>query len=604
MMAERIVRIGGASASWADSAIGMPQLLKHAGKLDYLVFDLLAEAAVAMLGRRLLDKQGVGYVEDFVDHQIIPHLAEILQRKIRVIGNAGALDPVGCGEHLRKKAEALGLKPRIAVITGDNLYDRMAEFVTRDTRDMFDGSDISAKAAGADRVLSLTAYTGAFAIAEALKAGADVVIAGRCVDSAPALGALIHEFGWGVDDFDQLASGTLAGHLVECSTQVTGGTFTDWQDVPNWEQMGFPIAECTADGAIVITKPPGTGGLVSVGAVAEQVLYEIGDTTRYIVPDVISDFSNVRLTQQGPDRVRVTGAKGWGRTGTYKVVLTYDRGWRGQALFPVLGRDASAKAKRMGDALVARMRTLLRDAQLSDWEGTQVDVVGRPNAHYDEAIVRIVVDHEDVRGGQLLAREQMAIGTVTVGTSLSLGVTVKPIQWINSFLVPKDRIPLAISLDGREIPFKNPTDEVLVQGRPQHVPPPYHLLQDAVEVPLIELAWARSGDKGDLFNVAVIARRAEYLPYISAKLTPKTVSEAFSQRLGNGKALAVARYEAPGVHAMNFEVASSLEGGMIASRRLDPAAKSYAQMLLDLPIPVPRTLARELKLAAKHTAVH
>jgi hypothetical protein len=583
----------------------MPQLLKCDGKLDYLVFDLLAEAAVAMLGRRVLDKQGVGYVEDFVDHQVVPHLAEILQRKIRVIGNAGALDPVGCGERLRRSAEALGLKPKIAVITGDNLCDRMSELVTSSTRDMFDGSDIAMKAASADRVLSLTAYTGAFAVAAALEAGADVVIAGRCVDSAPTLGALIHEFGWQPNDFDLLASGTLAGHLVECSTQVTGGTFTDWEEVPRWEEMGFPIVECTADGGIVITKPPGTGGLVSVGAVAEQMLYEIGDTTRYVVPDVVSDFSNVHLTQEGQDRVRLQGAKGWGRTGTYKVVMTYDRGWRGQALFPVLGRNAVAKAKRIGDALVARTRSLLRDAQLPDWEGTQVDVVGAHNGSFDEAIVRIVVDHADVRGAQLLAREQMAIGTVVVGLSLSLGVTTRPIQWINSFLVSKSQIPVAVSVDGEIIPFNNVTDAVVVPGRPIHAQPPAPSpFQDPVRVQLLDLAWARSGDKGDLFNVAVIARRPEFLPYISAVLTPQAVSQVYAARLSSGKPLAVTRYEAPGCYAMNFEVAASLEGGMTASRRLDPAAKSYAQMILDMPIPVPRAVVDGLPPTAKGATAH
>ena len=587
----KLIRIGGVSAHLADSAAAMPQLLNRGGGLDYLVFDNLAEAVMPMLARRELDNQGPGYVDDFVDVQIIPHLAELLKRKLPVIANAGGLDPEGCAQRLRRAADALGLHPRIAVITGDNLIECFDDFVLPDTRDMFDRSDVYAQAKGADRILTLTAYTGAFPIAAALKAGADIVIAGRCVDSAPALGALIHAFDWGPDEFDKLAAGTLAGHLLECSIQSTGGFFTDWDDVPNWQDIGFPIAECSADGIVILTKPPGTGGLVSRGTVAEQMVYEVGDPSRYVVPDVVVDFSHVRLTQDGADRVRLEGVKGWGRPASLKVTLCYDRGWRGQFMYPVLGREAARRAMRIGTEFLSRTRTLLKQAQLPDWEGTEIDVVGANTENYTETILRVVADHADIRGAQMLAREQTSLGMLGVGTALSLGISVRPIQRISSFLVPREHISLEVSLDGVPVEFEDCRGGVEVQGRPKPTQSPHsdETALDA-EVPLVDLAWVRSGDKGDLFNVGIIARDEKYLPYISAALNAETVAEFYTRRLRSPSELKVVRYELPGIHGMNFVVESSLEGGMSASRRLDPAAKGYGQMLLDLPVRVARDL--------------
>jgi hypothetical protein len=202
------------------------------------------------------------------------------------------------------------------------------------------------------------------------------VITGRVVDSALALGPLIHEFGWDAHDYDSLAAGTLAGHLLECGAQVTGGTFTDWRSVPAWENIGFPIGECHADGSLVITKPAGTGGLVNVGTVAEQLLYEVSDPADYIVTDVRCDFSHVKLEEIGADRVRVCGARGFAPTETYKVCITYDDGWRAIAYQPLIGEDATAKAERQAAALFARTRVLLRARGLRDFTATSCIVIG------------------------------------------------------------------------------------------------------------------------------------------------------------------------------------------------------------------------------------
>jgi hypothetical protein len=404
-----------------------------------------------------------------------------------------------------------------------------------------------------------------------------------------ALGPLIHEFGWGPDDLDLMAAGTLAGHLLECSAQVTGGTFTDWRDVPDWADIGMPIGECSADGALVITKPDATGGLVSVGTVAEQMLYEVSDPQRYAVADVICDFTNVRLAQVGPDRVSVTGAHGLGRTASYKASLTWDQGWRMMAAIPVIGLEAAAKARRVGEELFARANTMLRQSQTPPLTRTRCDVYGGEGDGPGTAICRIVADHPDQAGAALLMREHIsAISHMAVGISIGLGGAVRPVQRIAGFLIPKAAVTMRVSVDGVELPF-TPVNTAL--GNPDAVPAPAMppLPGDAdpdLCVPLIKLAWGRSGDKGNLFNVAVIARKPEYLPYIAAALTPETVGAHYGHWLNDGRPLAVDRFSVPGLAALNFVVGSSMDGGILASLAIDPVAKGMAQLLLDYPVPV------------------
>ena len=491
------------------------------------------------------------------------------------------------------------MQPRIGVVEGDNLSADLSAFIGPDTCDMFDGSPISAKVDRADRVNSLVAYTGAFPIAAALAAGADIVITGRAVDSAMALGPLIHEFGWGPDDFDLLAAGTLAGHLLECSAQITGGTFTDWRDVPDWAGIGMPIGECSADGKLVITKPDGTGGLVSVGTVSEQLLYEVSDPQRYLVADVICDFTAVRLAQIGPDRVAVTGARGLGRTASYKASLTFDAGWRATALIPIIGLEAAAKAQRVGEELLRRADAMLRQSQLPPLARTRCDVIGGDGdgLNVATALCRIVADHPDREGAQLLMREQAsAISHMSVGITLGLGAAVRPVQWISGFLIPKSSVSLRVTLDGDPVPCIVETDAKAHRTdapAPALPPPPGDADADHA-VPLVRLAWARSGDKGNLFNVAVIARKPEFLPYIAEALTPDAVGEHYGRALGLTGALTVDRFSVPGLCALNFVVLNSMDGGVLASTSIDPVAKGMAQLLLDFPVPIGAALRTKL----------
>lgn len=586
----KVVRIGGATASFSDTAMSVPQLLAK-GKLDYLIFDYLAEGSMGIFGRMQSADPGAGYGTDFLTVHVGPHLAEIASQGIKVVANAGGVNPAGLAAALEELIAQNGLDLTVAYVAGDDLRGREAELRSAGHRDMFTGADFP------DGVLSSNAYLGAFPIAAALGAGADIVITGRVVDSAVVLGPLIHEFGWQAEDWDLLAAGTLAGHVLECGAQVTGGTFTDWRDVPDWANIGYPVGECRADGTFIVTKPEGTGGLVSIGTVAEQILYEVSDPADYIVADVRCDFSNVTLEQVAPNRVLVCGAKGRPATDSYKACVTYDAGWRAIAYQPIIGEDAAEKAARQAEALFSRSRTLLRARNLPDFTRTDTVLIGGEasfGAHANpagsrEVISKLVVDHTNQEGAGIFAREQWAgISGMAVGTSINLATSVIPLTRIFLFLIDKHLVIPTMTIGGvtqalpahpgSPIAEERPAPAVLCEARPPE--------SDRV-ASLVDLAWARSGDKGHLFNVAVIARKPEYLPYLQASLTPEAVGDWYRHFGPDGSAPRVDRFDAPGLHALNFVVHDALQGGINASTQLDPAAKGMAQMLLRFPIPIP-----------------
>ena len=603
---EKVIRIGGATASLADTALSVPQLLAG-GELDYLVFDYLAEGSMGILGRLQAANPEMGYGFYFLSLHVGPHLETIAAQGVKVVANAGGVNPAGLVAALEQMIEAKGLDLTVAFIEGDDLRDRIDALRDAGHRDMFIDT------AFPENIVSANAYLGAFPVAAALDAGADIVITGRVVDSAVVLGPLIHEFGWGLEDLDLLAAGTLAGHLLECGAQVTGGTFTDWRDVPDWGNIGFPIGECHADGHVVITKPADTGGLVSIGTVAEQILYEISDPADYIVADVRCDFSHVQLEQIGENRVRVSGAKGRPPTDTYKACVTFDGGWRTVAYQPIIGEDAAAKAKRQAEALYERGRALLRAENLADFTLTDTVLIGGEasfGAHADpggarEIICKMVVDHPDQAGAEIFSREQWAgISGMSVGTSINLATQVTPMTGVFLFLLDKQGIVPTMTLNGvtQEIavaagsPSEQVADKMTEELSQKHDARERDVkIEGDATVDLLQLAWARSGDKGHLFNVAVIARKAEYVPYLRSALTPAAISDWYAHLAPTDQPLRVEKFEAPGLHAFNFVIHNALTGGINASTALDPAAKGMAQMLLRFPVNVPEALAAELK---------
>ena len=309
MSNDKIIRIGGASGFWGESDMAVPQFL-NTGSLDYIVFDYLAEITMSIMARARAKDPNLGYATDFVSAIIKPNIEEISKQGLKLISNAGGTNPKACGEAVRAIVAEADLNLNVAVVTGDDLSDRSSDFAK--TNEMFSGESFPED----DSIASINAYLGAFPIAKALDEGADIVITGRCVDSAVTLGACIHEFGWSRDDLDQLAGASLAGHILECGPQATGGNFTDWESVADtMDEAGYPIAEIAADGSFVTTKPDHTGGIVNIGTVGEQMLYEIGDPQAYMLPDVVCDFSGVSLEQVGDNRVTVSGCERLFRTG-------------------------------------------------------------------------------------------------------------------------------------------------------------------------------------------------------------------------------------------------------------------------------------------------
>jgi hypothetical protein len=591
-MSEKRVRIGGASGAWGDSPGALAQLL-GAG-VDYFMMDYLAEVTMSLLARARLKAPEGGFPPDFVAY-LRPSLAEIARRGIKVVTNAGGVNPEGCGAALQALCTELGLSLRIATVTGDDVLPFIDALRARDVREAVSGAPLPAK------LLTANAYLGALPIKAALDAGADIVITGRCADSALALGILMHEFDWSASDYDRLAAGSLVGHLLECGAQGVGGLHTDWETVPNWENIGYPLAECRADGSFVLTKPAGTGGLVIPGTVAEQALYEIGDPAAYILPDVIADFSGVRLAQDGPDRVRVTGARGREPTPLYKVSATYQDGYRAVATVSIVGPNAAAKAERTGEALIARARMSFREGGLADFTATHIEALGAEAAYgggsqargVREALLRLVVVHNDAKALDVFARELGSVGiSFAPGTTGIYNGRPKPVPQIRLFTLFVDKTLLGqpvVSLGERRfgvgIPAGLPlvTTTVAPEPEPVAAPPPGDRL---VEVPLIRLALARSGDKGDSANIAIIARDSRYVPVLRREVTAARMAQHF-QYLVAGP---VQRFEAPGLHAFNFLLHNALGGGGMASLRIDPQGKAFGQMALEMMVSVPVAL--------------
>jgi hypothetical protein len=580
---DRIIRIGGGAAFFIDSALAVPQLL--AAGVDYIILDYLAEGAMGLLGRMRLADPASGFPADFMAVHIGPHLATIAEKRVRIIANAGGVNPAGLATVLRRRLAELGLDLRVAAIAGDDLTARAAEFAAG-TVDMANGAPFPAQG-----LTSCNAYLGAFPIAAALAGGADIVITGRVVDSALALGPLIHEFGWGTHDFDLLAAGTLAGHLIECGAQATGGTFTDWRDVPDWAGIGSPIAECAGDGSLVITKPAGTGGLVSIGTVAEQMLYEVGDPQAYFVPDVTCDFAHVRLEQRGPDRVGVSGARGLPPTATLKACATYDDGWRAIAYQPIIGPDAVARAQRQAAALFARGRLMFKAHGMADFRRTDAVLIGAGaslgprvfDAAAQEVVLKLVADHDSAAAAGLFVREQFAaISSMAPGTSVSFGTQVIPIAGLVSFLIPKAEVTATIDLGDGPAAFRA---EAVAGFAPDQIARPLPVAR-AGTVPrrLGDLAFVRSGEKGETVNIAVIAREPAQLPALRAALTPDAVAAWLAHLFELPGTVTV--YDVPGVAALNLVLAGALPGGINASTRLDPAAKSVGQQMLGFVVAV------------------
>jgi hypothetical protein len=582
-----ICRIGCGSGFWGDSPEGARQLVAEG--VDFLVFDYLAETTMAILaGNRRRDAKA-GFVPDFVEYVFVPHARAIEEKKIRIVSNAGGMNVEGCREAVEKALKAAGVSLKIATVTGDDLMPQAERYASLGLP---------------EKLMSLNAYLGAAEIAHALDAGADIVITGRCVDSALVLGPLVHTFGWSWNDHDRLSQGSLAGHLLECGSQVTGGILTDWEKSTGWDHMGLPIAECRHDGSFVVTKPKGTGGLVNRATVCEQMVYEVGDPGSYTLPDVICDWRNVEIDDIGDDRVRVAHARGRRPTKFLKVSAVSQDGFRTSGEITIAGRDAAGKARKTADAVLARTRRLMHGQGFSDYDETSIEVLGAEaffGAHGSapgsrEVVLKVAVRHQSARALDFFAREFL-----TSATSMAQGITgfaagrpkVRAVLRHQGVFLDRSLVSTDIAVDGEDIGPPKTARDFVDHDTDESTGAEMHMdaavLASASEmVPLIALAYGRSGDKGDDANIGVIARHPDYLPFIRAAVNEVSVKEWFAH-FAEGD---VHRFEWPALPGFNFVLEKSLGGGGTASLRKDPQGKTYAQLLMEFPVRVPPALKK------------
>jgi len=394
------IRIAAGQGFWGDLP-DAPVRQVEGGPIDYLMLDYLAEVTMSIMQKQKAHDAKAGYARDFVSlmKEILP---ACVARNIKVIANAGGVNVGGCAAAVAEVARELGLggKVKIGIVTGDDILDRIDDFLARgiELLNMDTGEPLSSVR---DRIQSANAYLGADPIVEALNQGAQVVITGRATDTGLTLGPMIHEFGWAADDWDKLASGTIAGHIIECGAQSSGGNCQyEWQSIPDLANVGFPIAEASADATFVITKHEGTGGRVSVPSVKEQLVYEMGDPHEYITPDCVADFTSIQLAADGADRVKVFGIKGRPATDSLKVSISYSAGYKAVGTLVYSWPDAYLKAKGADQILRARLDRLgLRfDQVLTEYVGanaTHGPLAGEPSPDLAEVQLRVGVRGSD-----------------------------------------------------------------------------------------------------------------------------------------------------------------------------------------------------------------
>jgi hypothetical protein len=588
------IKIGGASGYWGDWD-GAAASLLDGNDLDYLVFDYLAEITMSIMARARAQSPDKGYATDFIGviRSILP---QIERTGVKVLSNAGGVNPTACADALRAAIAEAGIDLTVAVVTGDDLMpiiDTLTE-----TREMFSGAPFPPH----DRILSANAYLGAGPVATALRLGADIVITGRGVDSALTLGACLHEFDWALDDWDLLSTGSLAGHLLECGAQVSGGNFTDWETLATQcDQIGYPVIEITAAGDIEVSTSSTLNGRVSIGTVAEQMLYEIGDPQRYVLPDVICDFSQVTFAQRCENRVHVSGAKGRPAPDAYKCSVTYSDGWKIAMLMFFVGENAEGKARDFGQAALSRTQRRMTRHGVPDFSETLIELFGNDshfgayadNANSREVAVKVAAKHDDPKPLGWLLKDAMGLALAAPpGIAIFSGARPKPSPLVRLFSMRVGKSAVRVSVHGTDqsVDWNLPElpDAVLTPPA-EPMPPEVDAAHDAlIKVPLRQLAWGRSGDKGDKANIGIIARKPDYLPWIWAQLTTDFVADRFAHFL-QGE---VERFYLPGSHAVNLLLHDVLGGGGTVSLRNDPQGKTYAQILLDAPIAIPEGLSR------------
>ena len=556
------IRIGNASGFYGDRLSAMREMLEG-GELDVLTGDYLAELTMLILGRDRLRDPRLGYARTFL-RQLEDCLGLALDKRVRIVANAGGLNPAGLAEAIGQLAGRLGLAPAIGYVTGDDLLPRAAEL-------------------GYGEPVAANAYLGGWGIAACLAAGADVVVTGRVTDASLVVGPAAAHFGWAADDFDALAGAMAAGHVIECGAQATGGNYSFFTQIADLRRPGFPVAEVAADGSSVITKHAGTGGAVTVGTVTAQLLYEVAGP-RYPGPDATLRLDTVRLREEGPDRVAITGVRGEPPPPELKVSLNTLGGYRNQVEFVLTGLDIDAKAALVQSQLAGALPADVR------WELARTDRADAVTEEQASATLRCVARGSDAK----------AIGRIFSGAAVELALASYPGFHLTG--PPGDAQPYGVFtaayLDRAEVSqvaMLPDGSRAIVIGPPatkplEPVEPPagraWRNDGPARRVPLGAVAGSRSGDKGGDANVGVWARDADAWPWLAATLTEDKLREL----LPEAAALPVTRYLLPNLHAVNFVIGGLLGEGVAAAARFDPQAKAVGEWLRARYLEVPEEL--------------
>ena len=564
------IRIANCSGFYGDRLSAAKEMVEG-GPIDALTGDWLAELTMLILARTQAKRPGSGYARTFVT-QMEQVMGTCLDQGIKVVSNAGGLDPDHCAEAVAEVADTLGLNPTIAYVNGDNLLPRLDELREAgiDILDLETGEPV----APVDYI-SANAYLGAWGIVEALNRGADIVVTGRTTDAAIVAGPAAWHHGWARDDWDAMAGAVAAGHVIECGTQATGGNYSFFTEIPGLERAGFPIAEIEADGSSIITKHPGTGGAVTVGTVTSQLLYEIGPPG-YLGPDVTARFDTMQLSQEGPDRVRISGTRGERPPGHLKVSMNAWGGYRSDIVLALTGLDIEAKAELL-EAAFWEAAPITPDAFAS--VTTTVVRTDHDDPSSNEAATaqwRLTVKDSDERKTKAIAVgiNDMALATIPGFYGLSGAGIGKPFGVHTSGLVSADLVPqhVAVLGGGRS---------VVESVAPEGGGPVAAVVPDLPEVPSGEtrrvplgtILGSRSGDKGGNANLGVFARSIEAYAWMAQELTVERMRELLPEAAG----LSIDRHELPNLWSLNFVIHGILQEGVAASTRQDGQAKSLGE---------------------------
>jgi hypothetical protein len=587
------IRIANAGGYWGDDLSQFKRQVEL-GPVDYVTLDFLAEITMSIMQKQRARDPEAGYARDFIA-QVELTLDLLLKKSVKVVTNAGGVNPAACRKALLAAAAKKGRAIHVAAVAGDDILTRIDELAQAGAA--LDNMEDGRKLPGVrERMSSANAYFGAWPVVEALKSGAQIVVTGRCTDTGITLAPMIHAFGWKPDDWDRLAAGIVAGHIVECGAQSTGGNFTDWRDVPRFAEIGYPVLEVHADGSFVVTKHEGTGGAVTVRTVKEQLVYEMGDPRSYITPDVVADFASAKLEQAGRDRVRVWGVKGRPAPPSLKVSAAYADGWKANGTLIISGPEALAKSRAFAELFWKRLGLEFEDT-LSEHVGASA-CWGPLAAPTEPNEVLLRLSARDPDRAKIEAFSKMVPAVILSGPP---GVAVtggRPqAQEVVAYwpaLVPRDLVrPTLITAAGeRALDWPTPLVPATAPAKldapkwPEPDAAPRAGRDEVITVSLSELAHARSGDKGDTANIGVIARAPEVYPWLVATLTAKRVKQYFAG-LCRGE---VERHEVPNLWALNFLLGESLGGGGTVSLRLDAQGKTLSHALLAMPVRATRAL--------------